>query len=276
MMFVSEPSRRRIRQSSGRVVAIIPARLGATRLPNKPLLHLEGEPLIWHVYRGVRACDVIDDVIVASADGEILDEVHRRGGRGVLVTSACDSGTERVAQVAESVDAAYVINVQSDEPFVGPDLLGPVVEALRAGAVIATLSAPIDSAELHDPDVVKVVANQTGRALYFSRAPIPGHRHIGIYGFDRDTLLSVARLPRSPAARAEDLEQLTWLDANYPIAVMPTPRSPISIDTADDLARARRFLDPIAPAARPTQPSVGTTERPQPHMTTSQIARPAP
>ena len=263
-------------RTKGRVVAIIPARLGATRLPRKPLLDLGGEPLIWHVYRGVRACDQVDDILVASADDEILNEVRLRGGRGVLITSPCDSGTERVARAAAAIDAAYIINVQSDEPFVGPDLLEPITKALADGAEIATLAAPIDETGLVDTNVVKVIAGQRGRALYFSRAPIPGRRHIGIYGFKRDTLLQIARLPRGVAAQAEDLEQLTWLEANYPISVLRAPRSTVSIDTARDLDRARRLLDSTASAPRADGASIHTPERLQPNQITSRYARPAP
>jgi 3-deoxy-manno-octulosonate cytidylyltransferase (CMP-KDO synthetase) len=134
------------------------------------------------------------------------------------------------------------LNVQGDEPFVGDDLIAPLVERLRAGAAIATLAAPLDPGRLHERSSVKVVRDASGHALYFSRAPIPGELHLGLYGFSRQALAAVADLPRGRLAAAEDLEQLTWLEAGWRIAVADVPRATLSIDTPEDLAAARALL----------------------------------
>lgn len=239
---MSRSVRHGARGAPGRVVAVIPARAGSRRLPRKPLADLGGAPLVWHVYRRVAASAVVDEAVVATDDPEIAAHVEGRGGRALVVDAPCDSGTQRVARAAERLDAAFVLNVQGDEPFVGDDLLAPLVDRLRAGAPIATLAAPLEPARRDDPAAVKVVRDATGHALYFSRAPIPGDLHLGLYGFERAALAAVAALPRGRLARVEDLEQLTWLEEGWRIAVADAPRATLSIDTPDDLAAARALL----------------------------------
>ncbi|MFN3198510.1 MAG: 3-deoxy-manno-octulosonate cytidylyltransferase [Bradymonadia bacterium] len=235
-------------------VAIIPARLRARRLQDKPLQNLVGEPLVWRVYRQVARCAEIDAVWVAADHPTIVDAVQSRGGNALLVPQTCHSGTERVALANLKIGAQRVINVQGDEPFVGSDLLRPLVNALAEGHPIATLGAPLPERALHDPHAVKVVSDPEGRALYFSRAPIPGRLHVGLYGFDAEVLQTVAHLPRSPLARIEDLEQLTWLEARWPIHVAAAPRATLSIDTPADLAEARARLTGQRPIHRAERP----------------------
>lgn len=231
------------------VVAVIPARAGSRRLPRKPLLDLGGAPLVWRVYERVRACAAIDAVFVATDDAAIADAVTARGGHALRVDAPCASGTERVARAAARLDAPLVLNVQGDEPFVEPGDLAAVVAALRAGAAIATLAAPLPAGLRDDAATVKVVRDAAGGALYFSRHPIPGEQHVGVYGFRRDALLAVARLPRGRLAAAEDLEQLAWLEAGWRIDVRDVPAAPRSIDTPADLAAARtHFTTARAPA----------------------------
>lgn len=225
---------------------MIPARRGSTRLPGKPLADLGGEPLVARVWRAVVSSPVVDEVVVATDDLEIASVIHARGGRAICIDEPCASGTERVARVAGDLDADFVLNVQGDEPFVGDDLLAPLVDRLRAGAPIVTLAVPLDAAHRADPARVKVVRDAAGHALYFSRAPIPGDLHLGLYGFTREALAAVAFLPRGPLSRAEDLEQLAWMEAGWRIAVADAPRSTLSIDTPEDLAAARALLAPVA------------------------------
>lgn len=239
-------------QSSGptlpaQTVAVIPARLGARRLPGKPLALIGGQPLIWRVYERVLSSGVFDAVWVAADDARIADAVRLRGGLATVIDHPCQSGTERVARAAAHLDAKWIVNVQGDEPFIEHSALRTVVELLKSGAEIATLRAPLSPEDRGHPSTVKVVGNQGGRALYFSRAPIPGDQHIGIYGFTASALQAVATLPRGPLATAEDLEQLTWLEAGWSIRLGHTPHATLSIDTPQDLLAAQRRFSEAHP-----------------------------
>lgn len=230
--------------SSPRIVAAIPARLGSTRLPEKPLADLAGVPLVARVYGAVRAAEIADAVYVVTDSDAIEAAVRARGGLVLREDAPCRSGTERIARALLRAGLAprLVLNVQGDEPFVERGLLAPLLAALEAGADIATLAAPLPPEAREARDRVKVVCDARGHALYFSRAPIPGDLHLGYYGFQGDILASLPALPRSPLAAAEDLEQLDWLHAGLRIAVARAPKSTLSIDTPADLAEARRLL----------------------------------
>lgn len=236
------PDGQRETSQSARTVAVIPARIGSTRIPEKPLVLLGGAPLVWRVYDRVRACSDLDAVYVATDDARVEDVVRSRGGRVIRIDAPCPSGTARVARAAAQIEASFVLNVQGDEPFIEPAALSLVVDRLRAGADIVTLAAPLPPDGLAERACVKVVADGAGHALYFSRAPIPGQQHVGVYGFRAAALQAVAPLPRSPAAIAEDLEQLTWLHHGWRVALCEVPEPAISIDTPADLERAAARL----------------------------------
>jgi 3-deoxy-manno-octulosonate cytidylyltransferase (CMP-KDO synthetase) len=233
--------------ADSRIVACIPARLGSTRLPGKPLRRLGGRPLVARVCEGVtralaglrraRVVVVTDDPEVERAAAVTGAEVWRHDG-------PCLSGTQRIlrAGAERGLEADLVLNVQGDQPFVTAAHLRPVLAALATGAPIATLCAPLAEDLRPRPERVKVVRDAAGRALYFSRAAIPGDLHVGVYGFRADILPRLATLPRSPLADAEDLEQLDWLVAGLPIAVAETPEPLLSIDTPEDLAVAEARL----------------------------------
>jgi 3-deoxy-manno-octulosonate cytidylyltransferase (CMP-KDO synthetase) len=225
------------------VIAVIPARTASSRLPDKPLQLLAGEPLVCHVLRQVRECPEIDEVLVASDDLRVLDAV---GDAGVLVDAECSCGTERVAHAVAGRDAGLVLNVQVDQPFVNPGALGALVDLLRQGADIATLvAAPFMGTSgriVANPNAVKVVVDRHGNASNFSRGAVSERIHIGVYAFRRAALDAVAYLPRSARAHSEDLEQLTWLDAGWKIAAVHVPILTPSIDTPDDLAAAQERL----------------------------------
>lgn len=229
---------------SHRIVAAIPARLASTRLPRKALAELGGVPLVVRVLRAVRASAVVDAIYVVTDDDTIEAAVRAAGGMVLRVDTPCISGTQRVARAIEALPCRpeFVVNVQGDEPFIGADLLRPVVDALDRGAPIATLAAPLAPGDRERRDKVKVVRNHRGEALYFSRAAIPGALHVGVYGFRADVLAGLSALARSALARDEDLEQLDWLHAGLTIAVADAPRTPLSIDTRDDLEAARALL----------------------------------
>lgn len=239
------------------IVAVVPARFGSTRLPGKPLLSDTGRPLIQHVVEAARRSARVGRVIVATDDRRIAEAVARFGGEAVMTRSDHPSGTDRVAEVAASLpDARIVVNLQGDEPEVSGRALDLVVSLLEddPGAPMATLAAPIrDEAVYRDPSCVKVVCTTGGRALYFSRSPVPLHRdrlpaaggvlahlHLGLYAYRRDFLLGLAALPPSPLETAEKLEQLRVLEAGYPIAVGYVDEPGIGIDTPEDY---RRFVE---------------------------------
>lgn len=231
--------------------AVIPARFASSRLPGKPLLRDTGKYLIQHVYEQVSRADRVSTVIVATDDERIASAVESFGGRTAMTRAEHPSGTDRVAEVAAGLDADIVVNVQGDEPEIEPDSIDTLVELLtqRDSPPIATLACPFAAdADPANPNSVKVVFDQGGRAMYFSRALIPyprdaggkiadpraWHLHVGIYGYRRGTLLELAKLPPSPLEQAEKLEQLRFLEHGYAIAVGVVGRAAIGIDTPED------------------------------------------
>ena len=240
-----------------RVTAVIPARRGATRLPDKPLRLLGGRPLVVRVLERVRALGVADRVLVATDDAQVRAVVEEAGGEAVLTRADHPSGTDRVAEVARALGLpadAIVVNVQGDEPFVEGEAVQGAIDVVRDGvAPIGTVAVPAAVDALATPDVVKVVCDDAGRALYFSRAPIPflrdaadaAHRtslvrqHLGVYAYRVDALARWVALPPHPLELVEKLEQLRPLAAGLAIgvAVAAPPRFG-GIDTEADLARA--------------------------------------
>jgi 3-deoxy-manno-octulosonate cytidylyltransferase (CMP-KDO synthetase) len=242
------------------IIGVIPARFASTRLPGKPLLSDTGRPLIQHVVEAAQRAKSLGRIIVATDDSRIARAVTAFGGEAVMTRSDHATGTDRVAEVAAQLSGARIIvNLQGDEPEVSGDALDRAVALLEddPGAPMATLATPIrDESTYRDPACVKVVCSHKGRALYFSRSPIPCHRdglpdptsagqpvahlHLGLYAYRRDFLLSIGSLPPSPLEAAEKLEQLRVLDAGYPIAVGVIEEPSIGIDTPDDY---RRFVE---------------------------------
>ncbi len=234
------------------VVAIVPARYESTRLPGKPLAQIDGKPMIQHVYERTRAVDLVERVLVATDDARIADVVRGFGGDVVMTSSAHQSGTDRIAEAATDLDAEIVVNVQGDLPFLDGDTLGAAIALLREDAMLpmATVKTPIsDAREVANPNVVKVVTDRDGYALYFSRSPLPywrtpaggvlAYKHIGLYAYRRDFLLTFARLEPTPLERAEMLEQLRALEWGFRIRVAETRTASVEVDTPEDLERAR-------------------------------------
>ncbi len=247
-----------------RVLAIIPARRSATRLRDKPLRLLGGVPLILRVWQRVSSFGVADRVVVATDDAEILAVIESAGGTAVMTDPAHPSGTDRIAEVAnlrDFTDADVILNVQGDEPFVDELAVRGAVGIVTSGqAPIGTAAVPAGHDALHSPDCVKVVCADDGRALYFSRAPIPFVRdiadaslqaarvrqHLGIYAYTRDALRAWVELPVHPLEQIERLEQLRPLAAGMHIGVAPA--SPVTvggIDTEADLLRANAHWDSV-------------------------------
>lgn len=235
---------------------VIPARLHSTRLPAKLLLDQTGKPLIQHTYESAAHARNVDGVIVATDHDEIRKTVEAFGGQAVMTSEACASGTDRVAEVAAAFpDVETFINVQGDEPEISAAAIEQVRRLLEEnpGAEMSTLATPIRTLEkLHDPACVKVVVGQDGRALYFSRSPIPHVRdgfaeqleadppvflqHLGIYAYRREFLLRLSQAPPSPLERLEKLEQLRVLEMGQTIVVGTTDEASIGIDTPADYA----------------------------------------
>lgn len=241
-------------------IVAIPARYGASRLPGKPLRLIAGDPMVLHVARRALAAGA-RDVVVATDDARIAEAVAGQGVTVCMTRADHASGTDRLAECAQALgwgDEQIVVNLQGDEPFAPPEGIRHVAETLAASsASMATLAAPVqDSEALFDPNVVKLVRDANGLALYFSRAPIPWHRdrfavdrlglpgegwlrHIGIYAYRAEFLRRFAAMPPGWLERVESLEQLRVLEAGHRIAVSLTPVPfPPGVDTEGDLARA--------------------------------------
>jgi 3-deoxy-manno-octulosonate cytidylyltransferase (CMP-KDO synthetase) len=238
-----------------RTAVVIPARYGSQRLPGKPLLRSTGKYLVQHVYE--RACQArrINQVVVATDDPRIVAAVESFGGQVVMTRRDHASGTDRVAEVAQSIRAEVIVNLQGDEPLIDPEALDLLPELLERdpNSDIATLAVPITSREqLHDPNCVKVVCDRRNRALYFSRSPIPFVRdqepdfaarppqflqHLGIYAYRRPELFRIAMEPPDARERLEKLEQLRFLSLGYRIQVGVVQQAGCGVDTREDYER---------------------------------------
>jgi 3-deoxy-manno-octulosonate cytidylyltransferase (CMP-KDO synthetase) len=242
-----------------KAIAVIPARLGSTRLPRKVLADMHGHPMIWHVWNRVAQARMIDAVYVATDSEEVSAAVEAWGGQVLMTSPECRSGTERIASALEQLPSELIINVQGDEPLLDPKLLDGMVEAWQAAP--CDLITPVyrigTLEEVQAAAIVKVARTLDGHALYFSRSPIPFVRdlppeqwleqhtfwgHVGVYGYRRDVLASYADLPASPLEGAESLEQLRFLDAGYRFRTVETTYRPVAVDTPADLERVRLML----------------------------------
>jgi 3-deoxy-D-manno-octulosonate cytidylyltransferase len=234
------------------VIAVIPARYDSTRLPAKALADIAGVPMVVRVWRQAAMARAIERVIVATDDERIASAIRRAGGEAVMTSPAHPSGTDRIAEVARSIRADVYINVQGDLPFIAPADIDALAAPMRAEPAIAmaTLATPIaDAAEWSNPNVVKVVCAANGDALYFSRSPIPfaraggtpatALRHIGVYAYRRDFLMTFASLEPGVLERIERLEQLRALERGFRIRVVASVAPSLEVDTPEDLARAR-------------------------------------
>jgi 3-deoxy-manno-octulosonate cytidylyltransferase (CMP-KDO synthetase) len=242
-------------------LGIIPARYGSSRFPGKPLVDIGEMSLIERVYRQAQQATSLQKVVVATDDERIRQHVNSFGGHAEMTRSDHATGTDRCVEIAgQFPEFDYVVNIQGDEPFLAPEQIDEVLQPLlfQSAARIATLAKVISKAEdIFNPNVVKVVLNKMGQAMYFSRSPIPFlrdipqgqwpgkvnfYKHIGLYAFHRETLLEISSLPPGYYEQAESLEQLRWLAAGFAIAAAVTDKETIGIDTPEDLERALAYL----------------------------------
>ena len=242
-------------------IGIIPARYASTRFPGKPLAMLGSKPVIQRVYEQVKAC--FDELYVATDDDRIKDAVLSFGGKVVMTSENCNNGTERCLDAYERLDSEcdVIVNIQGDEPFIQQKQIKALMECFdNPETDIATLVKPFEPADglerLESPNSPKVVMDENGFAIYFSRSVIPYlrgvekeewlsrhtfYKHLGIYAYRANLLREITSLPQSPMEKAESLEQLRWLENGYRIKIGVTDIETIGIDTPEDLERAREF-----------------------------------
>ncbi len=233
-------------------LAVIPARMAATRFPGKPLAKISGKPMVQHVYDRCVESGAFCEVIVATDAQAVLEAVRAFGGKAALTSPTCASGSDRVAELALATGAPLLVNVQGDEPAIHPESLRAVAAALqRPDVQMSTAVRPLKEEERANPNVVKAVVGAEGFALYFSRADLPYGRvdvgaprwaHLGVYGYRASTLLAIARLPPTAIERTESLEQLRAVEHGIRIYCAVTPHASIGVDTPEDVAPAEALL----------------------------------
>jgi 3-deoxy-manno-octulosonate cytidylyltransferase (CMP-KDO synthetase) len=235
-----------------KAIAVIPARLASTRLPQKMLRQIEGKPLIGLVYAAARSSPLLVEVIVATDSDEILDVCRQNGWRAEMTSTFHRSGTERVREISQRITADVYINVQGDEPLTRPEHIAALLDVMKDPHVlVGTLMTPACEGDINNPNAVKVVTDVNGRVLYFSRATIPFDRdpirpryfkHLGLYGYRKPALDRFVNLPESLLERSERLEQLRFLENGIDIFVAETPYDTVGVDTEEDLQRVAEIL----------------------------------
>ena len=245
-----------------RLAIVIPARYASTRLPGKPLADILGKPMVQHVYERALAVPGVDTVVIATDDQRVLEAVRGFGGRCVMTSPDHPSGTDRLAEVMQTVDADIYINLQGDEPLVRPADIALLADGMRADSAVqvGTLCHAIEAQEARNPNTVKVVLAANGDALYFSRAAIPFARddapasylkHVGVYAYRREVLAAYSALPAAMLEQAEKLEQLRLLAAGLRIRAFQVAPSGPGVDTPECLARVRALMAGEVPASLP-------------------------
>ncbi|UII23250.1 3-deoxy-manno-octulosonate cytidylyltransferase [Fulvivirga ligni] len=243
-----------------KILGIIPARYGSTRFPAKALADIGGKTMVRRVYEQAKKASMLSEVVVATDHEAIYEEIISFGGEVVMTSEDHQSGTDRCYEALQQQGSTYdyVINIQGDEPFIAPEQINLVAEMLDGETQLGTLIKKIDSSEdVFNPNVVKVIFNNTKQAIYFSRTPLPYnrnhekddwlnqhsyYRHIGIYAYRTDVLEQITQLGVSSLEKAESLEQLRWIENGYAIQVAETSYDSIGIDTPEDLEKLKPFL----------------------------------
>ena len=237
---------------SMKVIAVIPARLGSTRLPRKMLREINGQPLLAYVYQAVCSSRLLDEVVIATDSEEIMEVCRKNKWQARMTSAGHRNGTERVCEIADSIPAEVYINVQGDEPLISPEHIAALLDVMRDPAVqVGTLKAPASASDVNNPNAVKVVTDSGGRALYFSRCTIPFDRdgtrptyytHLGVYAYRKPALDRYRSIPESSLEQSERLEQLRFLENHIPVYVGETVYETVRVDTEEDFQRLEKLL----------------------------------
>lgn len=238
-----------------KILCVIPSRMGSTRMPRKPVLPIQGKPMVQWVYENASRCQALTAVVVATDSEEIAEIIKKIGGNVEMTDPLIKTGSDRVAVVAKRYpDMDVIVNLQGDEPFIKPQMLEQLIAPYLQGEMpdMTTLAYPLLKSEMADPGVVKVITDLHGNALYFSRSPIPYPRepqenapvfhHMGLYAFRRDFLLHYTQLSQTPLEKSEALEQLRALEHGYKIRVCLTNERTLEINTPEEYERAQKFI----------------------------------
>ena len=242
--------------SSPKVVAVIPARMGSSRFPGKPLAPILGLPMVEHVRLRVAMCKSLDAVYVATCDQEIYDATESFGGKAIMTSTVHQRASDRVAEVAENMDADIFVLVQGDEPMTVPDMIDRAVAPMLKDSSIQCVNLSkriVSNDEWNNPNTIKVVTDLAGDAMYFSRQPIPTDRILGqenvpllkqvcIIPFRRDTVLNYARLDPTPLEQAESIDRLRFLEHGYKVRMVESEFDTFAVDTPDDLKRVEEMM----------------------------------
>jgi 3-deoxy-manno-octulosonate cytidylyltransferase (CMP-KDO synthetase) len=237
-----------------KVIAVIPARFGSTRFPGKPLSKILDKPMIQHVYERAKQSKELDEIIVATDHQEIFNVVSSFGGKVLMTKTSHESGSDRMAEVAEKVDGDIFLNIQGDEPLIEPKLIDLIVQESKKhlNSVITAKKRIDNGKDIDNPNIVKVVTDKNNNALYFSRSPIPYNRsgrefiyykHIGIYCYPKEILKKYVQLPKSSYEMCELLEQLRLLENGFNIKVIDTNYDSIGVDTIEDIKKVEKILE---------------------------------
>jgi len=246
-------------ESKANILAVVPARYASTRFPGKIIAPLAGKPLVMHAYERARKATLVDEVVIATDHTDVLDALAPFNVKVIMTRDDHPTGTDRIAEVAAQYEAGIIVNVQGDEALIDPQTIDAAIRPMLAqdGVAMSTARHRITEwDEINDPTVVKVVCDNNGHALYFSRSPIPYIRdqadrihsdtaywqHVGLYVYRRDFLLKYAALSQTPLEKLEKLEQLRVLEHGYKIAVIDTEYRAIGVDVPADLERVKKIL----------------------------------
>lgn len=243
-----------------RILTVVPARYASTRFPGKIIAPLAGKPLVYHTFLRAKQASLVSDALIATDHQKVVEALQPYDVKVVMTRVDHASGTDRIAEVAENIDADIIVNVQGDEPLIAPETIDATIQPLldQPDVVMSTAQKLItDPALIHDTNVVKVVSDINGHAMYFSREPIPHIRdaadratnppcywqHVGLYVYRRDFLMAYSKMPQTPLEKLEKLEQLRVLENGYKIAVVNTDYEAVGVDTPEDLERVREIVE---------------------------------